>query len=470
MSYYRRLATLLGADPAQATADDVRKLLNNPLAAEGQDLDHKLEPHANGTEGGGELAKDIAAFANSTGGVLILGLQDDRKTSIPVHASPIQLTDGLRRRYNETLASRTAPILDVDIHFAKETHTPDGQVPLGFALVMVPPSPRSPHAVLGLTDLRDGCLRFPVRSGSRTRFMNPTEVETAFLDKQNRHAQRELRHDQLLDAIEEQKGFSPVRTSAPVPAKPDLTVTLVPHAPGTVPWDRSAFERYQRQLRTETTLLEEPHTTFNEVEPVADGFVARQDPGSPRQVIAVFTDDGSAGVAYPLSPQADRVWYGDNEEVAGSQRPLTLSTGELTEVVVSALGLLGRHAVDRAGVLGGCAIRITLTGPPPEGLAGTVSRAPVPVRLTSGSRPAGYASAEIGAFVEDFPQPGPALFRATDLLLTRLGRRFGQIESVYTTREGDLVSDKRTPHFPGALYRWAERQGIAVQDHSTRRP
>lgn len=98
------------------------EVAEQPLAAEGQDLDHKLEPHANGTEGGGELAKDIAAFANSTGGVLVLGLQDDRKTSIPVHASPIQLTDGLRRRYSETLASRTAPILEVDIHFAKETH------------------------------------------------------------------------------------------------------------------------------------------------------------------------------------------------------------------------------------------------------------------------------------------------------------------------------------------------------------
>ncbi|WP_371658437.1 hypothetical protein [Streptomyces sp. NBC_00280] len=71
--------------------------------------------------------------------------------------------------------------------------------------------------------------------------------------------------------------------------------------------------------------------------------------------------------------------------------------------------------------------------------------------------------------MEDFPQPGPALFRATDLLLTRLGRRFGQIESVYTTREGDVVRDKRTPYFPGSLYRWAERLGIAVQDHDNRR-
>jgi hypothetical protein len=53
MSYYRRLATLLATDRAQATADDVRRLLNNPRATEDQDLDYKLEPHANGTEGGG---------------------------------------------------------------------------------------------------------------------------------------------------------------------------------------------------------------------------------------------------------------------------------------------------------------------------------------------------------------------------------------------------------------------------------
>ncbi|MFD9112699.1 AlbA family DNA-binding domain-containing protein [Streptomyces bottropensis] len=99
------------------------------MAAEGRDLDHKLAPHDTGTEGGGEPAQAIAAFANSTGGVLVLGLQDDRRTSIPLHPSPIQLTDGPRRRYSEPLASRTAPNLDVDIHFAKETHTSDGQVP-----------------------------------------------------------------------------------------------------------------------------------------------------------------------------------------------------------------------------------------------------------------------------------------------------------------------------------------------------
>ncbi|MFJ9627406.1 helix-turn-helix domain-containing protein [Streptomyces sp. NPDC101175] len=457
MSYYRRLATLLATDPAQATADDVRRLLNNPRAAEDQDLDYKLEPHANGTEGGGELAKDIAAFANSTGGVLVLGLQDDRRTSVPVHDAAIPLTDALRRRYSETLASRTAPIIDVDIHFAPETGSAPGAVPQGFALVMVAPSPGAPHAVLGLNDPRDGCLRFPVRSGSRIRFMSPAEVETALLDRQTRRAQRERRHGQLLEAIAEQQSFGTAPVAREWAVKVPLSITLVPHVPGSLPWDRAAFERYRQQVRAETTLLSERHTTFDEVEPIADGFVARHGSGTTRQVIAVFGEDGSAGIEYPLSPEPPRGQQGGLPDEA-----LRIGTGELTEVVVSALGVLARHATDRARATGGCTVRLAVRGPwarfPGETGFGVRS-----VALTSGSRQAEGATAEIGTFVEDLVVPGSALIETADLLLTRVGRRFGQVESPYTASDGTVIRDQRTPYFPGELYRWAEQVGVTVQ-------
>lgn len=83
-----------------------------------------------------------------------------------------------------------------------------------------------------------------------------------------------------------------------------------------------------------------------------------------------------------------------------------------------------------------------------------------PVALTSGTRSVERAFAEIGAFVEDLVQPGPALIEAVDLLLTRLGRGFGQVESPYTDSEGTVVRDQRTPYFPGQLYRWAEQKGL----------
>ncbi|MET8454290.1 ATP-binding protein [Streptomyces sp. NPDC005209] len=462
MSYYRRLATLLATDPAQATADDVRRLLNNPRAAEDQDLDYKLEPHANGTDGGGELAKDIAAFANSTGGVLVLGLQDDRRTSVPVHDAAIALTDALRRRYSETLASRTAPIVDVDIHFAAENGSVTGAVPQGFALVMVAPSPRAPHAVLGLTDPRDGCLRFPVRSGSRVRFMSPAEVETALLDRQTRREQREGRHSQLLQAIAEQQSFGTTPVAQEWAVKVPVSITLVPHMPGSLPWDRTAFERYRQQVRAETTLLNERHTAFDEVEPIADGFVARQGAGTIRQVIAAFAEDGSAGMEYPLSPEPPRGQQSDQPD-----RALRIGTGELTEVVVSALGVLGRHATDRTGATGGCTVRLALRGPWSHypGGAGAGVRT---VALTSGSRQAEGATAEIGTFVEDLVEPGPALIKAADLLLTRLGRRFGQVESPYTASDGTVIRDQRTPYFPGELYRWADQVGVTVRPRGPR--
>ncbi|MFE7076949.1 helix-turn-helix domain-containing protein [Streptomyces sp. NPDC057620] len=471
MSYYRRLATLLGSDPAQATADDVRRLLKNPQAAEDQDLDYKLTAHDTGTAGGGELAKDIAAFANATGGVLILGLQEDRKTSIPVHAAPLPLPDGLRRRFLETLASRTAPIVDCQIHYAKEAPAAGGQAPTGFALVMVPPSPRAPHAVTGLNDSKDGTLRFPVRSGSATRFMTPSEVETAFFDKQNRRAQREERHEQLLAAIVKEGEINSAKRFLAFVKKARLVLTLVPHSPGDMAWDQQVFKRYQQQVRAELSLVGESHTTFDTVEPAPFGFVARQDQGSVRQVTAVFADDGSSAVEYPLSVETSRgALYDDDDDFSGA---VMVSSGDLTMTVVSALGLLSRHAVDRAGAMGGCSIRAELTGPlTREPATDSASAAPRPLLLTSASmqwastsRAAQSGAVEIGTFVEDLVQPGKALIQAADLLMTRLGRQFGQVESVYTTRDGTLVRGGRFPDFPpGVFYDWANGKGLDVQE------
>lgn len=197
---------------------------------------------------------------------------------------------------------------------------------------------------------------------------------------------------------------------------------------------------------------------------MADGFVARQGSGTVRQVVAVFADDGSAGMEYPLSPVPPRGGHGDGADSAEALEPLKIGVGELTEVVVfSALGVLGRHATDRARVIGGCTVRLTVRGPWSEYPRGKGAGRRL-VALTSGSRSVEHASAEVGAFVEDPVQPGPALIEVVDLLLTRLGRRFGQVESPYTTAAGALIKDQRTPYFPGELYRWAPQAGVALEE------
>ncbi|MBY8882732.1 AlbA family DNA-binding domain-containing protein, partial [Actinacidiphila acidipaludis] len=150
------MRTLLGAAPGEATYAQYRTLLRNPSAVEAADLDYKGEQYGRKPDWQVELAKDVAALANASGGTLVLGLYEDRATSIPQQPNPESLTDRLRKKYRETLVLRVEPAVDCEIHFIAED--PDASVPRGLVVISVPPSARGPHAVVGTTDLRDGTL------------------------------------------------------------------------------------------------------------------------------------------------------------------------------------------------------------------------------------------------------------------------------------------------------------------------
>ncbi|MCX5134853.1 hypothetical protein ABT076_37240 [Streptomyces sp. NPDC002131] len=92
---------------------------------------------------------------------MILGLREDRTTSIPQHANPEPLTDQLRKDYRETLVLRLDPPVACDIQFVPED--PGVAPPRGLVVISVPPSVRTPHAVVGTKDH----LRVPSRSTAR---------------------------------------------------------------------------------------------------------------------------------------------------------------------------------------------------------------------------------------------------------------------------------------------------------------
>ncbi|MFD8261626.1 helix-turn-helix domain-containing protein [Streptomyces griseoluteus] len=140
------------------------------------------------------MAKDVAALANTAGGTLILGLEEDRATSIPVRANPEPLTDQLRKTYREALAWRMDPPAECDIAFVAED--PADPAPRGLVVISVPPSAQGPHAVTGLKDVRDGTLRFPYRNDNTTSYMNLTQVKRAIAASASMAAGR---HD-FLDA------------------------------------------------------------------------------------------------------------------------------------------------------------------------------------------------------------------------------------------------------------------------------
>jgi len=110
---FHRVEAIFGGPLGQVTYADLAELVGNPDAAEGEDLDFKAAHYS--PEKKTELAKDFAALANTIGGVLVIGLADDRKSRVPTAAVPVELTDGRLRQIRQTLASNLRPTPRIEL-------------------------------------------------------------------------------------------------------------------------------------------------------------------------------------------------------------------------------------------------------------------------------------------------------------------------------------------------------------------
>ncbi|QIY66419.1 hypothetical protein HEP85_38960 [Streptomyces sp. RPA4-2] len=168
---------------------------------------------------------------------MILGLREDRTTSIPRHPNPEPLSDQLRKNYREALVLRLDPPVACDIHFVSEDTA--AARPRGLVVISVPPSARTPHAILGTTDLRDGTLRFPYRNDNQTAFMNLAQVKRAIAAATALAAGRH----EVLDAA-----YAAVTGDGRALPGPQITVVLTPDLPGAFPIDGASFGVFSEEL------------------------------------------------------------------------------------------------------------------------------------------------------------------------------------------------------------------------------
>jgi hypothetical protein len=457
----KRLEALFGGPLDAVTYTDLAALVNNPEAAEAEDLDYKQELPANTDKGKEELAKDVAGFANHIGGVLVVGMAEVR--GIPSKVMDTDVSDSLQRHLQQVVASNTSPPVRFEM---KAMPNPDpAALGRGLLLISVPRSPQGPHAVTAPpTKATEKALRYPRRAASKTDWLTEVDVATAYQRRFSEGADRIRR----LDSVEREAVFDLPRNGLPC-----LLVSLAPEIPGDMTINQETFRRHQRELLA-TSLISEDQPVFDRMR---IGL---------RRLVAVGGDpDDGWHSRCDLHRDGAGVW---------ALRPPT-NTGAVSEgafrwaehdtvvwLLLSALHMLGVHARDRSGATGtalASAVILSNRYSYPDGpkrlptSGGTENDLLYPLRL-EGVRPDGhtrrpmstqscsFADSKAVLFLDELADCGPGLVQGASLLADELMQAFGIAEALPLTRTGQLRQSGWSTGLWPRMAQWAAAHEIEV--------
>ncbi len=122
-----------------------------------------------------ELRKDVTALANAIGGILVLGMTDnDGKPGVLQSFGDLEAVEGQLR---SVIGNRIWPPIDhVQIEPVRKPSTTTGCL-----LVIVPASPRAPHAVEPHAD--KDALKYALRVGRHTQWLQETQVADRYRNR-----------------------------------------------------------------------------------------------------------------------------------------------------------------------------------------------------------------------------------------------------------------------------------------------
>jgi hypothetical protein len=168
---WTRLHAALGESPADLTLEHIQRAIEQRVV-EFDDLDWKRAIPTK--EGADEFAKDIAAMANSRGGLIVYGVAEETGTGAAQAIVSVAASEGELRRLRATALTGIHP--GVPIELVPLSSASGDQTVLA---VSVPASQEAPHVV------RNGeqWLGAPYRSGPDTHWMREPQLARAYAQR-----------------------------------------------------------------------------------------------------------------------------------------------------------------------------------------------------------------------------------------------------------------------------------------------
>lgn len=172
MNLFTPLHRLLGQEPGPLTATMIDQAIIEQIE-EAEDLDWKSELPPERNLKDGDFPKDVAAMANSGGGIIVYGVKEEQKKAIArCHAGTVD------ESYERTImrigvSAITPPVFGLKI---EKLGTTDNQT----LAVIVPPSTDIPHLVYQ----RDA-FQAPIRNGPDTEWMKEPQIEAMYRSRFN---------------------------------------------------------------------------------------------------------------------------------------------------------------------------------------------------------------------------------------------------------------------------------------------
>ena len=432
------LEEILGKQLEQVTWADLGELIEDRVE-EIQDLEFKRQHYDSDEKGNREAAKDIAAFANTTGGVIILGLAQDTQ-GLAHSLNPVSLGEAQIQRYQHIVASRVKPLaLFSAIPVIESTSHLQGAL-----LLVIDRSMSAPHAL----KINDGLL-YPRRHGRMTNFLLEHEVASAYRERaqlvQTRISLAAEREREFLDYLD--------------PSNLWFVMSQVPDFPGEVKLDAATFQHYNQKFAGRPAAVPWYALTFSQVRArhrriFVSGFDAT-DSGKQKWCAMELHTDGSGCYAVRLGTYSQQM----TPEKGIAERQV-ISDQALANCILSGLEKLGSHGWNTSAQ-GLANIRVQIWKVDKE----------KPIALGhdlafhgfgAGESFSKFHPCEVSVPLEDLKKSGGSLIRAAAVMMQEVTQSLGVIQSDFFRENGKLVLNDWSASSRGLITSWCSSNGIKL--------